>query len=404
MITISENKRVVSGVRSTGRIHLGNYHGAIKNWVKLQHEYESFLFIADWHVLTTHYENTETIEESTWKAAEDLLAAGINPGSCTLFIQSQIPEIAELHVLLSMITPIGWLERVPTYKDQKENLKERDLSTYGFLGYPVLQAADILIYKAAYVPVGEDQLAHVELVRELARRFNFLFGKSEGFVETAEAAIVKMGKKNAKLFRNLMKQYQEKGDQEALEKGRALLVNMDNISVGDRDRLYGYLEGCGKIILPEPEALLTESAKMPGLDGRKMSKSYNNTIGLTEENKSIETKIKVMPTDPARVKRSDPGDPEKCPVWEFHKIYSTDEVKDWVMKGCRTAGIGCIECKGEVISKILEELKPIKERAKEYTQNRSLVANIIQEGAEKAREIAKSTILDVREAIGLAYR
>lgn len=404
MTTISDNKRVVSGIRSTGRIHLGNYHGAIKNWVKLQHKYDTFIFIADWHVLTTHYEGCENLEENTWLAVQDLLAAGINPSSCTLFLQSMVPEIAELHLLLSMITPLGWLERVPTYKDQKENLKEKDLSTYGFLGYPVLQSADILIFKASYVPVGEDQVVHVELTRELARRFNFIFGKSAGFVDIAEAAIGKMGKKNAKLFRQLMKQYQEKGDQEALEKGRALLVNQDNVSVGDRDRLYGYLEGSGKIILPEPEALLTESAKMPGLDGRKMSKSYNNTIGLTEDPKSIESKIKVMPTDPARVKRSDPGDPEKCPVWRFHEIYSSKEVQDWVQKGCKTAGIGCIDCKGSLVDDILQELEPISKKAKEYAQNRSLVANIIQEGTEAAREVAKATLLDVKEAIGLAYR
>lgn len=404
MVNSTANNRVVSGIRPTGKLHLGNYHGAVKNWVNLQYEYETFIFIADWHALTTQYEDPENLEENAWLLVEDLLAAGLNPGSCKIFMQSMVPECAELYLLLSMIVPLSWLERVPSYKDQIENLKEKDLSTFGFLGYPALQAADILLYKAAYVPVGEDQKAHVEITREIARRFNHLFGKGKSFVELSESAISKMGKKNAKLFRSFMKDYQEKGDHEALEKGRALLVSQANLSFGDRERLYGYLEGGGKIILREPDLLLTESSKMPGLDGRKMSKSYNNIIGLTEDLNSIEAKIKVMPTDPARVRRSDPGDPENCPVWSFHEIYSSEEVKDWVKTGCKGAKIGCLDCKGALIDAIEKEQKPILERGSEYKQNRSLVENIVQEGVEEVRDVAKTTILEVREAMGLLYR
>lgn len=400
----AENRRVVSGMRATGAMHLGNYHGALKNWLTMQHEYECFFFIADWHALTTGYEDTKDIENNTWNMAVDWLAAGLNPKLCNIFIQSAIPEHAELHLLLSMITPLSWLERVPTYKDQQEKLKEKDLATYGFLGYPTLQAADVLIYKAGFVPVGEDQVAHIELVRQIARKFNHLYGKEVDFVERAELAINKMGNKDAKLFRKLMRQYQEKGDKEALEKGHALLNNQANLSIGARERLYGFLEGSGKIILPEPEALLTKTSKFPGLDGKKMSKSYHNTIGLTEDAKSVESKIKTMPTDPARVRRTDPGEPFKCPVWYLHEVYSTDEVKDWVLKGCRSAGIGCLECKGQLLESIFKEQEPIRERALEYKKNMSVVRNIVQEGTEKARDIAKTTLQEVRIAMGISYR
>lgn len=399
----TENNRVVSGMRPTGKIHLGNYHGALKNWINLQHQYECLFFAADWHALTTDYEDCSKVEDSTWEMLEDWLAAGLNPGACKIFIQSMVPEQAELFLLLSMITPLGWLERVPTYKDQKEKLNNKDLSTFGFLGYPALQAADILAYKANYVPVGEDQVAHVELTREIARRFNHLYGREPGFADLAEEAIKKMGKKNAKFFKNFMKEYQERGDEESLEKGRSLLASQSNLAVGDKERLYGYLEGSGKIILPEPDSLLTETAKMPGLDGQKMSKSYGNTIGITEDRKSVEAKIKVMPTDPARIKRTDPGDPNKCPVWEFHKVYSSEDVKQWVIDGCTTAKIGCIECKSNVSESIVTEQQPMIERAKEYRENRKLIANIVQEGAEAARDIAKSTLKDVRHAIGISY-
>ena len=264
-----QHQRVLSGMRPTGQMHLGHYHGVLKNWVRLQHEYECFFFVADWHALTTHYEDPSIIGESVWDMVIDWLAAGIDPGDATLFIQSRLPEHAELHLLLSMITPLGWVERVPTYKDQQEKLRNLDLATYGFLGYPVLQSADILAYRAGMVPVGEDQVAHIELTREIARRFNYRYGREPGFEEKAEAAIKKMGKKNARLYRDLMKNYQEQGQVEALEKARALLEGQQNISLGDRERLFGYLEGGGKVILPEPQALLTPAARMPGLDGQR---------------------------------------------------------------------------------------------------------------------------------------
>ncbi len=400
----SHHQRVLSGMRPTGKLHLGHYHGVLKNWVDLQHEYECYFFVADWHALTTHYESPQVIPESVWDMVIDWLAAGVNPGSATLFIQSRVPEHAELHLLLSMLTPLGWLERVPTFKDQQEKLKEKDLATYGFLGYPLLQSADILIYKAGLVPVGEDQVSHVELTREVARRFNHLYGREPDFEAKAEAAMKKMGRKNAKLYNELRRRYQEQGDVEALETGRALLENQHNISVGDRERLFGYLEGGGRIILPEPQPLLTEASKVPGLDGQKMSKSYGNTIGLREEPASVEKKIKTMPTDPARVRRTDPGNPEKCPVWSFHLMYSDHARQDWVRQGCTSAGIGCLECKQHVLDAVLAEQAPIRERAQAYEADPKLVRNIITEGCEAARDVARDTLEEVRQAMGLSYR
>jgi tryptophanyl-tRNA synthetase len=398
------NRRVLSGMRPTGLLHLGHYHGVLKNWIRLQHEYECFFFVADWHALTTEYEDPEVIAESVWDMVIDWLAVGINPGEATLFIQSRIPEHAELHLLLSMITPLGWLERVPSYKDQQEKLKDKDLSTYGFLGYPLLQAADILIYKADQVPVGEDQIAHIEMAREIARRFNYLYGREPGFEHKAEAAARKMGKKGERLYFDLRKRFQEQGDTEALDTARAFLESQQNISLGDRERLLGYLEGGGKIILPEPHPLLTPESKMPGLDGEKMSKSYGNTIGLRESPESIVHKLRTMPTDPARVRRQDPGDPEKCPVWKFHQVYSTEEVKEWVQWGCRSAGIGCLDCKQPIIDAVIAEQKPIRERAEEYIKDKETVRGIVAEGCEAAREVARETTEDVRQAMGLVYR
>ncbi len=400
----NQQPRVLSGMRPTGALHLGHYHGVLKNWVRLQHEYECFFFVADWHALTTHYEEPQIIEPSVWEMVIDWLAVGVNPGSATLFIQSRVMEHAELHLLLSMMTPLGWLERVPSYKDQQEKLKDRDLATYGFLGYPLLQSADILIYKAGLVPVGEDQVAHVELTREVARRFNHLYGREPDFEDKAEAAIRKMGKKNAKLYKELRKKYQEQGDEEALETARALLENQQNITLGDKERLFGYLEGGGRIILPEPESLLTPASKMPGLDGQKMSKSYGNTIALREDLDQIADKIRKMPTDPARVRRTDPGDPEKCPVWKLHQVYSDEETRQWVREGCTTAGIGCLDCKAPIVEAVRAELEPIQERAREYEQDPGLVRNIINEGCEKARDVARQTMVEVRQAMGLEYR
>ena len=402
--TTNQNQRVLSGMRPTGKLHLGHYHGVLKNWIELQHTHECYFFVADWHALTTEYENSAVISTHVTDMVIDWLAAGVTPGTATLFIQSRVPEHAELHLLLSMTTPLGWLERVPSYKDQQEKLKEKDLATYGFLGYPLLQSADILVYKAGNVPVGEDQVAHVELTREVARRFNHLYGKEPGFEEKAKQAIAKMGKKNAKLYKKLRKEYLEKGDMESLNVAQALLESQQNISLGDQERLFGYLEGTGKIILPEPQALLTPASKMPGLDGQKMSKSYGNTIALREDPQEVESKLRTMPTDPARVRRTDPGDPAKCPVWQLHEVYSDQEVQDWVREGCTTAGIGCVECKQPVIDAVQKELKPIQQRAREYEQDLATVQSIINDGCEQARDIARDTLEDVRRAMGLIYR
>jgi tryptophanyl-tRNA synthetase len=391
-------------MRPTGQFHLGHYHGVLKNWLKLQNEYECFFFIADWHALTTEYEDPRIIAESVWDNVIDWLAVGINPGSAKLFIQSRVPEHAELHVLLSMCTPLGWLERVPSYKDQQEKLKNKDLTTYGFLGYPLLQSADIIIYKAGLVPVGEDQVAHVELAREIARRFNFLYGREPGFEEKAEAAAKKLGKRNNKIYHDLRRSYQEQGEIQALEKARALVANQQNISIGDRERLIGYLEGGGRLIFPEPQALLTHVPKVPGTDGQKMSKSYHNTIAIREAPKSVEDKIKTMVTDPARKRRQDPGTPEKCPVWDFHQIYSSDAVKNWVLDGCRNATIGCLDCKRHIIDAVLNDLEPIRKRAKEFERDPETVRGIISEGCEAARDVARNTLEEVRSVMGLSYR
>jgi tryptophanyl-tRNA synthetase len=388
-------------MRPTGRLHLGHYHGVLKNWVELQHELECFFFVADWHALTTDYDDPTGIPQASFDMVVDWLAAGVSAGSSTIFIQSRVPEHAELHLLLSMITPLGWLERVPTYKDQQEKLKEKDLATYGFLGYPLLQSADILIYKAGQVPVGEDQVAHVEMTREIARRFNHIYGREPDFEEKAEQAKRKMGKKNAKLFDQLRRSYQEQGDQEALERAYALLESQANITVGDRERLLGFLEGGGRVILPEPQPLLTRAAKMPGLDGQKMSKSYGNTIALRDDPDLVAQKLRTMPTDPARVRRTDPGNPEICPVWQFHLVYSPDDVRDWVQQGCRSAGIGCIDCKQPVIDAVLAELAPMQARAAQLEAQPDMVRTFINEGCERARDVARETMDEVRRAMSL---
>ncbi len=395
--------RVLSGMRPTGSLHLGHYHGVLKNWVKLQQQYECLFFVADWHALTTHYDTPEIIEQNVWDMVIDWLAAGVDPSQAILFIQSKVPAHAELYLLLSMMTPLGWLERVPTYKDQQEKLSEKDLSTYGFLGYPLLQSADILIYRANRVPVGEDQAPHLEFTREISRRFNHIYGKEAGFEEKAELAVKKLGSKKSKLYAELRTLYQQQGDENALEQAQSLLNEQQNLSLGDRERLFGYLEGGGKMILTEPETLLTEASKMPGLDGQKMSKSYNNTISLREDPENIRKKVRTMPTDPARVRRSDPGDPAKCPVWQFHLVYSDDNTQKWVQHGCRNAEIGCLDCKSPVIDAILAEQAPMVERIKQYEEDPTLVRNIIADGCEKANKLAEETMRDIREAMGLSY-
>jgi tryptophanyl-tRNA synthetase len=395
--------RVVSGMRPTGVMHLGHFHGALKNWVKLQSEHECLFFVADWHALTTHYDDPSIIEKSTWDMVIDWLAAGIDPAQSTLFIQSKVPEHAELHLLLSMTTPLGWLERVPTYKDQQEKLADRDLATYGFLGYPLLQAADVLIYRASMVPVGEDQVPHIEMMRELARRFNHIYGKEKDFEEKAKEAVKKLGGKRARLYTELRTEFQEKGSADAIEQARAMLDDAQNRSMNDRERLFGYLEGSRKLILVEPRALLTEASRLPGLDGQKMSKSYGNSIGLREDRESVTKKMRTMPTDPARVRRTDPGEPERCPVWQLHKVYSDEPTKEWAAAGCRSAGIGCLECKQPVIDAVLKEQEPMRERAQQYLDDPTLVRAIIADGCEKARRMAQETMRDVRDVMGLSY-
>lgn len=333
-----QKMRVLSGMRPTGRLHLGHLKGVLENWLKLQHEHHCFFFAADWHALTTDYANPDIVKQTIWDMLVDWLAVGIDPEKCVIFIQSEVPDHAELHLLLSFITPLAWLERVPTYKDQIRELKEKDLGTYGFLGYPLLQAADILIYRADAVPVGEDQVPHVELTREVARRFNFLYRKPE------------------------------------------------------------------QPLFPEPQSLLMPAAKIPGLDGRKMSKSYHNTIELDEDWQATEKKVKTMPTDPARVRRRDPGTPEKCPVWELHKVYSSEEERDWVHEGCTSAGIGCLDCKQVLLKHLEEELTPIRDRRAGILTRMDEVRDIVREGNDKAREVAGYTMDKVRRALKMGYR
>lgn len=392
-------------MRPTGRLHLGHYHGALKNWIRLQHEHPCFFFVADWHALTSHYQTPEVIEQYTYDTVIDWIGAGLDPSQATMFVQSRVPQHAELTLLLSFFTPLSWLERVPTFKDQVEKQAQfgRDLTTYGFLGYPLMQAADILIYRANQVPVGEDQVSHIELTREIARRFNHLFGREKGFEEKAESAIKKLGAKKARLYNELRTRYQQEGDEAALSEAHELLADVQNLSIGDRERLFGFLEGGGKVILPEPQALLTETSRLLGTDGEKMSKSMNNTIDLRDTPDAISSKLRKMPTDPARVRRNDPGDPEKCPVWSLHQVYSDEARKKWVVEGCKSAGIGCLECKQPVIDAIVVELKPMRERAAPFEEDPTLVKNILADGCEKARDVAEETMRDVRDAMGLSF-
>ena len=399
--------RVLSGMRPTGAMHLGHYHGALKNWVRLQDEYECFFFVADWHALTTHYEERDVMERYVYDMVIDWLAAGLDPEKCTIFIQSRLPEHAELFTLLAMGTPLGWLERVPTYKDQMEKLKDRDLATYGFLGYPLLQAADILIYKAAYVPVGADQAAHVELTREVARRFNHLYGRSKDFDAKVAAALARLSKDDARYFDKQRKAFGETGAAEAWAKGEGIVrkaaAQVEGWSGEETELLLGHLRGSGRSVLTEPGALHTEVLTLPGLDGAKMSKSYGNAVMMREEPAEVTKKIRAMATDPARVRRTDPGDPEKCPVWGLHKVYSNDSTRDWAAAGCKRAGIGCLECKQPVIDAVIAEQAPWRERAEKYLANPKQVHWIVEMGTERARTVARQTMKDVRTAMGLNY-
>jgi tryptophanyl-tRNA synthetase len=364
---------------------------------------DCYFFVADWHALTTHYESREVIEKNVYEMVIDWLACGLDPNLCTLFLQSRLPEHAELFTLLAMGTPLGWLERVPTYKDQQDKLKDKDLSTYGFLGYPLLQAADILIYKARYVPVGEDQASHVELTREAARRFNHLYGREVHFEQRVQDSLAKLPKDSARRFEKSRKTYQETGNAQALEGAMGYIASAPELDTKDRERLQGYFKGTGQVILPEPQALLTEASRLPGLDGAKMSKSYHNTIAIREDKASIEHKVRRMPTDPARVKRTDAGDPARCPVWQFHKVYSDDATRQWASQGCQSASIGCLACKQPVIDRILAEQQPMLDRAEPYVSRPDIVRDIVHTGTERARTTARQTMQEVREAMGLNY-
>jgi tryptophanyl-tRNA synthetase len=394
--------RVLSGMRATGFMHLGHYHGALKNWIKLQSEMECFYFVADWHGLTSHYEDPRIIATSTFDMVTDWLAAGLDPNKATIFLQSQVPQHAELTLLLGMVTPLGWLERVPTFKEQQENMKDKDLSTYGFLGYPLMQTADIVVYRANKVPVGADQVSHLEISREIARRFNHIYGREAGFEEKAVATLKKLGGKSAKEYEALKTAFNQDGNAEALEKAKALVAAAGSISNAEKEMLHNFLTGARKVILPEPDALLTPTSKLVGIDGRKMSKSYGNGIDLRETPESVDKKIRVMKTDPARARRTDPGNPDHCPVWTLHEVYSDDARKAWVREGCTTAGIGCLECKQPIIESINAELAPMQARIKEIEAKPGYVKEILADGCAKARIAAEETMRDVRDAMGLA--
>ena len=368
MTTPSIKKRVLSGMRSTGKLHLGNYVGALENWVRMQEQYDCFFCVADWHALTTDYADTSRLKENSIDVLLDWLAAGLDPAKCVMFIQSHVPAHAELHLLLSMITPLGWLERVPTYKEQKENIKGKDLDTYGFLGYPVLQSADILIYKADFVPVGEDQVAHVELTREIARRFNAFYAFAQPVVTETTGLTPQQ---------------------------RELLISSGTEITPDTDYIFP------RTVFPEPRSLLTPAPRLPGTDGRKMSKSYDNAVMLTDPEAVVRQKLKTMVTDPARVRRTDPGNPDVCPVGDLHKIFSNPETMAKVNEGCRSAGIGCIECKSWVADALVKILNPMQERRKKYEDNPRLAWDILEAGSARARDVAGATMDEVRKAMGL---
>ncbi|MCE5388322.1 MAG: tryptophan--tRNA ligase [Acidithiobacillus sp.] len=392
---------VVSGMRPTGRLHLGHYHGVLKNWLALQENRECYFFVADLHALTTHYEHPEGIRNSTWDLLVEWLAVGLDPEKAVLFIQSWVPQHAELALLLGMMTPLSWLERVPTFKDQQEQLRDKDLATYGFLGYPALMSADILLYDATEVPVGADQVAHLEIARELARRFNSLYGRTASDQAAIEAGLQALGKKARRSLEKLREDYQREGSPQLLAQAQAVVADAASISEVTRTLLMNYLEGKGRSILREPQVLLTAASKMPGLDGRKMSKSYGNTLGLREEPEQVRKKLLTMPTDPARVGRHDPGEPERCPVWPFHQAYSSVETQAWVQEGCRSAGIGCVDCKQALVEKVLAEQAPIRERADYWAARPDDLRQIAAAGAQKAREKAAQTLARVQEVMGL---
>ena len=410
--TEAKTKRVISGMRPTGRLHIGHYFGALQNWVRLQNDptYDCFYFIADWHALTSDYADSSAVAQNSIEIMIDYLAAGLDPQKSIIFLQSQVPEHAELHLLLSMVTPLGWLERVPTYKEALENVKDKDLHTYGFLGYPVLQTADIVIYsaegKSLVVPVGEDQVSHVELSRELVRKFNFHFGlqiSPNVFQGGREAPVVRVlveieGIVGVKSSANWDAISQEPGrtELEAYIREHVRKIGIDNFMSSLPVSLRQYFQIGG---LQEPEAMLTQTSRIPGLDGRKMSKSYGNAITLSETDADIRAKTKVMVTDPARKRRTDPGNPDVCPVYDWHKLFSPPETLKWSAEGCRTAGIGCIECKAAMADNLIKWIAPIRERRVEYEKNPRRVLELIDAGSKRARVEAVKTMERVREAV-----
>lgn len=395
--------RVISGMRPNGKLHIGHYHGAIKNWLSLQYEHECYFMVADLHALISDYEDTKNIEDNIYTIVIDWLACGVDPSQAIIFIQSHVPEHTQLYALLSMITPLSWLERVPSYKDQLEKVLSKEMDTYGFLGYPLLQSADILLYNANIVPVGEDQVSHVELTREIARRFNHIYGREIGFEDKARETMKKLGSRRSELYQDLLISYQQDGDDEALVKARYLLSDAMNLSLGERERLFAFLENKSRVVLSEPQALVSDTPKIMGIDGHKMSKSSNNTIMLRENIDSINKKIRAMPTDPARIRRDDKGDPGKCPVWQLHEIYSSSDTKQWARNGCISAGIGCLECKSPLIEAINCEQLEFSERAKPYKDDINLIKNILADGAEKASEVAGEILDEVKHVMNINY-
>ncbi len=406
---IAPNRRIIATMSPHEKLNLAHYLSVLKPWSKLQHEHECFFYIADWEALTAldiTEPQLEHLRNDMWDMLIGWLAAGINPGSAHLFLQSRIPEQAEFHTILSMLTPLTWLERQPSFKEQQEDLKEQDQLTYGFLGMPLLQAAAILAFKADYVLVAEEDIPHIELAREVARRFNHIYGRDSGFIEKAKMAIEQLGKKQARLYLDLQKRFQEQGDHEALEKAQALIEDQQNISHGDKERLLGYLEGGGKLILSEPDVLLMNDIvdnSNAADNAISPTATFLTNIYLTDNTSEVEEKIRTMPTDPARVRRTDPGTPEKCPVWDLHQIYSDPTTKNWVQQGCRGAGIGCLDCKQPVIKAIEAELQPLREKMAEFGKEMGMVRGIIAEGCDKAREEAKETLEEVRVVAGIEY-
>ncbi len=395
--------RIVSGMRPTGPLHLGHWEGVLKNWIELQKQHECYFFAADWHALTTHYQDPRELDTNTFELVTEWLAVGVDPEQATLFVQSWVPEHAELHLLLSMLTPLGWLERVPTYKEQQQELRDRELDTYGFLGYPVLMSADVLVYRARGVPVGQDQVAHLEVTREIARRFNFLYGRGGSFDEHLASGRARLGPKETRRLTEWAKQYRESGDQELWSRIERTLSQDPRLTSEEQVVLLAEARGSGRAILPEPTPLLTRSSRLPGTDGRKMSKSYDNAIALRDRRDVVTRKIQTMATDPARVRRTDPGEPSRCPVWKYHEAFSTADTRQWVEAGCRSAGIGCLDCKNRLLGHMLTELAPIWDRFDALQAHPDTVREVLASGSERARLEARATLEEVRDALGLAH-